>query len=224
MDSADRAASPAWERRALDRSLSEARQRQVARAHALVGAAKGLASARGSADFTVSEVAERAGVSLRTFYRQFSTKEDLLVALFEEEARRGADLLAEAMNGVRSPLERLERYLVGLWTLMATGSGYASLLVREHLRLAEHRPRELREALGPLVGLLEDTLHDAAEAGEVRKIEPDEAVLVFSTVLAHVHTSILFGTEGDADRAGEGLWRFWKAALAPVHLPAGGSP
>lgn len=188
----------------------------MARAHALVKAARALAAERRSTEFTVLEVVERAGVSLRTFYRQFSSKDDLIVALFEEEARQGTSLLEEAMASLADPLARLERYIVGLWTLTATGSGYASTLVREHLRLGERHPAVLRQALSPLVNLLQQTLQAAADAGEIRPVEPTDAVLIISSVLAHVHASILIAPDDDQDRAASALWRIWKLALTPL--------
>jgi TetR/AcrR family transcriptional regulator len=206
---------PAWQHRSLDRSLGSIRERQAARAHALIRAARGLAGERDSVDFTVGEVAQRAGVPVRSFYRQFSGKDELLVALLEEEARQGADLLAEAMADLDAPLARLERYIVGLWTLMAAGSGYTSVLVREHLRLGERRPKDLRQALEPLVSLLRTTLDDAAAKGDVRPIDTNEAVLIFSTILAHVHAAILFVPEEAPGGSAEALWKFWKLALAP---------
>ncbi len=121
----------AWEDRALDRSFSAARNRSSTRARRLVDAARLLAAESGSSSFTVAEVAARAGVSLRSFYRHFSGKDDLLLALFEEELQLGAKLLSEALGPARSPLERLRLYVVGLSGFVVTGSGYASLLVRE---------------------------------------------------------------------------------------------
>ncbi|HVA08485.1 MAG TPA: TetR/AcrR family transcriptional regulator, partial [Acidimicrobiales bacterium] len=198
----------AWEDRALERSLSAARDRSSTRARQLVDAARLLAAESGSSSFTVAEVAARAGVSLRSFYRHFSGKDDLLLALFEEEAQLGAKLLSEALGPARSPLERLRRYVVGLSGFMVTGSGYASLLVREHLRLAERRADELRVALAPLVDMLEVELTAAAADGDIRAVDRHDAIIVFSLILSHVHGAILFAPEDDTDADSERLWEF----------------
>lgn len=206
-------APASWEDRALNRSLAGARDRSSARAHQLVNAARALASERGSSEFTIAEVAALAGVSLRSFYRQFSGKDELLLALFEEEARLGAELLRAAVGEATGPLDQLRSYVVGLCGLLVTGSGYASLLVREHLRLGERRPDELRMALACLIDLLEDQLTAAAAAGEIRPVDRHDAVIVFTAVLAHVQSAILFAPGEDAEASPQRLWEFCRAAL-----------
>ena len=48
-----------------------------------------------SKDFTVQEVVERSGQSLRSFYQYFAGKYELLLALFEESVRSTAEHLAD---------------------------------------------------------------------------------------------------------------------------------
>lgn len=207
--------APSWEDRALDRSLAAARDRSSARAHRLVDAARDLAAESGSSAFTVADVATRAGVSLRSFYRHFSGKDDLLLALFEEESRVGAALLADAIGEAGDPLERLRRYTVGLFGYVVTGSGYASLLVREHLQLGERRSDEMRVALTPLLDLLDAELTAAAAAGEVRAVDRHDTIIVFALILSHVHAAILFAPGEDVATQAARLWAFCRAALAP---------
>jgi AcrR family transcriptional regulator len=203
-----------WEDRALGRSLGAAVDRSSATARRLVDVTRELAASQGSADFTMADVAARAHVSLRTVYRQFAGKDDLLLALFEEESAVGAVLLAQEMDA-GSTDDRLRRFVVGLCGLLMTGSGYASLLVREHLQLGDRRPDELRAALGPLVDLLEAELVAAALAGAVRPVDRHDAVVVFTTVLAHVHAVLLFSPDDGPVEAAERLWAFCAAALRP---------
>lgn len=210
--SSDHSVAPAvWEERVLDRSLGDARNRLSASARRLVDAARALAGERGSTEFTVAEVADRAGVAVRSFYRQFGGREELVLALFEEEARQGADILAEALRPVPEPLERVHRYVVELCGLLVTGSGYASLLVRECLRIGEHRPDELRAALAPMVDLLEAELHAAAAAGSMRAVDRHDAVVLFTSLLAHVHVRVLAPEIGE--HAAERMWAFFRSAL-----------
>ena len=184
------------------------------RARRLVAAARLLAAESGSSNFTVSDVADRAGVSLRSFYRHFPGKDDLLLALFEEEARLGGELLEEAMGPATNPLERLRRYIVGLSGFMVAGSGYASLLVREHLRLSERRAEELRLALAPLVDMLETELAAVASAGDIRAVDRRDTIIVFSLILSHVHNAMLLAPNVGSEDGSERLWEFCLAALA----------
>jgi TetR/AcrR family transcriptional regulator len=214
VSSADAAGGAAWADRAAERSLASARQRSASRAHRLVAAARELAAERGSSEFTVAEVTARADVALRTFYRHFAGRDELLLALFEEEARQGAELLQASVAAEGStPVEHLRGYVVGLCRLLDVGSGYASLLVREYLRLGESHPRELQVALAPIVDVLDEQLQAAAASGDLRAVDRHDAVVVFTAVLAHVHASVLF-TEGEpSELSAERLWEFCYAAL-----------
>src|SRR5437016_7632098 len=87
-----------WQARALHRSLEPARTRSVERMERLVAAARELANETGTAAFTVTQVTERAGLSLKSFYRCFPGKDELLIALLEEDSRLGAAILAEAID------------------------------------------------------------------------------------------------------------------------------
>jgi AcrR family transcriptional regulator len=206
-------APPGWEDRALERSLAAARGRSSARARRLVDAARRLV-AGGSTTFTIADVAAEAGVSLRTFYRYFAGRDGLLLALIEEDARTGAAVLDDACGAVESPLGRAQCCVVTLCALVVTGSGYAGLLVREHLRLAEEHPEELRAALGPLLDAIEAKLAAAAATGALRAVDRFDAATVLSLVLTHVQNAALV-TPGQA-AAGGRVWRFCRAALAPI--------
>ena len=73
-----------WEQRMLERSLDGARVQALARSGEFVHAALALLEEEGSVEFTVQDVVQRSGGSLRRFYQLFSSKDDLVLALFEE--------------------------------------------------------------------------------------------------------------------------------------------
>src|ERR1700690_3489220 len=75
--SPDGAAPAGWQDRALDRTLADATT---------------------SAAFTVAQIAARAGLSLKSFYRCFPGKDELLLALIEDDSRIGARALAERVG------------------------------------------------------------------------------------------------------------------------------
>src|SRR2546421_12622709 len=99
----------AWRARALDRSLEPAAARSMERLERLLKATPELADANEDASFTVAEVAERARVSLKSFYRSVTGQDDLLLALLEEETRTGAAMLRAALDRTTDPKARLER-------------------------------------------------------------------------------------------------------------------
>src|SRR5215471_15549283 len=79
----DDASIPAWKRQSMQRSLRSARARVHARSDRFVAAATRLLREKGSTDFTVQDVVDRSRMSVRTFYKYFGSKEDLLIAVCE---------------------------------------------------------------------------------------------------------------------------------------------
>ena len=183
-----------WRARALDRSLEPAATRSMERLERLLAATRELADANEDASFTVAEVAERAGVSLKSFYRSFSGKDDLLLALLEEESRTGAAMLGAALDRTADPDARLERYVRSLFKLARHAPGYSRVLVREHRRLSVERPAELAAALAPLVGLLEEEIDAAAPVPDAGRA----AEIVFAVLLDGLADVTLAGRDSKA--------------------------
>ena len=203
-----------WRERALARSLEAPRARSVERIERLVAAARDLANETGAASFTVHQVTERSGLSLKSFYRCFAGKDDLLVALLEEDSRLGASILADIVDRASGPEARLEAYVTGVFALLTHEGalGYAGVLVREHRRLSEAQPDELARAIAPMVGVLIAQVSAAAEAGAISSDDPTrDAATIFALVLEGIH-DVTLGRVDALDQA-EYLWRFCRAAL-----------
>ena len=88
--------------------------------------------------------------------------------------------------------------------------GYASVLVREHRRLSEHYPLELRVALAPLVELLAE--HIAAATNTPRSATRD-AETMFRVILQGID-DVVVGRDTDANEQAEYLWRFCWGGLS----------
>jgi AcrR family transcriptional regulator len=205
-------AVPAWRDRALRRSLDPAATRSMARLERLLDAVRELTDEADDASFTVAEVSTRAGVSLKTFYRSFASKDDLLLALLEEDSRTGAAMLTSALEQASAPVARLERYVVSLFKLAQMAPGYARVLVRQYRRLGTDRPRELAAALGPLVELLERQIDAAAATGAASPGDPARAAeIVFALLLDGLADVTLAGRESGEVAAS--VWCFVAGGL-----------
>ncbi|MGI8796266.1 MAG: TetR/AcrR family transcriptional regulator [Acidimicrobiia bacterium] len=190
-------------------------ERSLARSERLIDAARDLATETASAGFTVAQVAERARASLKGFYACFPGKDDLLLGLLEEDSRVGATLVAEQVARHDDPVDRLRAYVHGLFSLVAHPGalGYVGVLVREHRRLGEERPDDLRAALAPLVDLLASELATAAAARRAAAPDPGrDAETIFGLLLAGVH-EVTLGRRDPSDQAAY-LWRFCWLGLA----------
>src|ERR1035438_1791479 len=110
-DEAD-AGGQSWREQAVSRSLDTARVRAEVRVQRFLDAATELFNSSSGKEFTVQEVVERSGQSLRSFYQYFGGKHDLLLALFEESVQTTAGQLQERLAGTEGGLERLHCFVV----------------------------------------------------------------------------------------------------------------
>ncbi|HUY22768.1 MAG TPA: TetR/AcrR family transcriptional regulator [Acidimicrobiales bacterium] len=184
----------------------------------LVEAARELVWDAEGPTFTVNQVVAGAGTSLKGFYRCFPGKDELLVALFEDDARRGAAALAAMVGGEPDPVERLRLAVVGLFRFITVDGRlpYAAALVREHLRLAESHPDQLRAVLEPFVDVFEGAVADAQARGRVRAGDARrDARTLFHLVVSHLHALICHQIDDPPTAVAEDLWAFCSAALRP---------
>src|SRR5262245_4571992 len=107
-----------WQDRALDRTLADARARDVERMERCVAAARELATETSSAGFTVAQIAERARLSLKSFYRCFPGKDELLLALLEDDSQIGARVLAQRVGERGTPEAALHACVTELFVLV----------------------------------------------------------------------------------------------------------
>jgi AcrR family transcriptional regulator len=166
-----------WRELAVARSLDPARARAEQRVQRFLDAALDLMHNASGKDFTVQDVVERSGQSLRSFYQYFAGKHELLLALLEESVRSTAGHLQEVVDQVDDPRERLHRFVVEHYLLCrpaprtrsARKSGPAPVAMAEFgQKLLTEHPREAARAFVPVVSLFERLLDDAAAAGAIR--------------------------------------------------------
>jgi AcrR family transcriptional regulator len=188
----------------------------------LVDTARRLMWQSGGPGFTVNQVVMGSGTSLKSFYRLFSGKDELLVALFRDDARIGAESLAALVDEHADPTDRVHTAVIGLFRFI-TADGqlpYAAALVREHLRLAESRPAELRSVLAPFVELFTRELADAQSASVLRRGDAArDARTLFHLVISHLHALVCHQIDDPPRQVAEDLWAFCAAALRPGVRP-----
>ncbi len=206
-----------WERRSADRVLEGSRERVLERSRRIVRAASELVAEQGFEAVTLRAVLERTGLSRRAFYDRFDGKDELLLAVFEETFRLAAEQLRERIASEDDPLERLRLLLDQMirGAHAADGAKVSIAMSREHLRLADSQPRELRQALEPLTRLMAEQLAEGMERGQVRPADPYElAVMVHNLVSATVHTELLGSTgESNPEQTSATVWEFCRRAV-----------
>jgi AcrR family transcriptional regulator len=206
---------PAWKQQSVERSLQAARGRAQARSDRFVAATLELMNERGSTDFTVQDVVDRAKMSIRTFYNFFASKDDLLVAVHETIlASEVTPRLRAACEKESDPIKRVRVYIEAIYELTSNTNPVNRALTTYSNRLKETRPEELARAFRPQIDLVEQLVRDAAATGRLQthlSIE-SAAHLLHHTVLSAVHNRIL-GTEAGGHITADELWSFCASGL-----------
>lgn len=225
-------APQSWRELAVARSLDSARTRAENRVQRFLDAALELMNENtASKDFTVQEVVERSGQSLRSFYQYFGGKHELLLALFEESVRSTAESLREKVAAETDPLARLHCFVVEHFRLcrpVRKGKGPKNLpapvLVEFAQQLLTAHPAEAARAFVPVVALLRELLADAQAAGAIRpELRIDSiAGTILEAVMFNAFSATIGGTpvEPDGVDAAEELWDLFFNGLAASAKPA----
>jgi AcrR family transcriptional regulator len=223
------AGEASWRDRAVERSLRTARAKAVSRSDAFIRTAIEILSETGRTDFTVQELVERSKTSLRSFYQHFSSKDELLLALFEEiitgstaQWRRDVAGL-EPLAGLRLLLDRVYGR-----TGKEVGAGINRALSVYHLQLAESRPTDYARVLAPLRDLVQDLVVAGAAAGVVRTdIEPETlALMMMQTMVGSARVRTLGAELAGGALDSDTLWAFCLTGLqgGAVRSPVADAP
>ncbi|WP_051194199.1 TetR/AcrR family transcriptional regulator [Nocardia jiangxiensis] len=203
---------PAWADRAAARSraVRRSRVRSIEQAQAIVAAARRLLQIEGTT-LTTQELSKEAGIALQTFYRHFSGKDQLLLAVFEDLIAERAAEVEETARAMPDPVARLHYYVVrSLRSLQGDdgGSG-ARFITAEHWRLYQLFPSEMARANQPFADLVEQELRAAARAGLLRPTDPAaDAWLAMKLVMSVYHHYSFAPAPNDIDDIAEKLWTF----------------
>jgi AcrR family transcriptional regulator len=206
-----------WRERAIERSLRNARARAVTRSDRFIAAASELLQETGRTDFTVQEIVERSKMSLRSFYQHFASKDELLLALFEELIVEWVDRLRSDVFSFDDPVDRLRAVVLGMYgTVQGRESAPSRALTIYHLRLAETHPSEFAHALAPQIDLLMEVIESGVASGQFRQdIEPAQmAMLLTQTLVSTLHMSVLGAHWASTPVSEDALWLFCFGGIA----------
>jgi AcrR family transcriptional regulator len=203
---------------AVARLLDTARTRAESRVQRFLDAALELMQDRAGKEFTVQEVVERSGQSLRSFYQYFDGKYELLLALFEESVRATAELIRAGFREEDDELQRLHWFVVEYVRLcrplepQAPGQKpLAPVMVEFAQQLLTAHPKEAARAFAPLVSLFGEVLDEATAAGVINPALPRAIVVgvVLEAIMFNTFSSTIGGSaaHADIDKKPELLWQ-----------------
>ncbi|MEY8015333.1 hotdog fold thioesterase [Mycobacterium servetii] len=139
---------------------------EVTRGDRFIKTAVAILGETGRTDFTVQEVVTRSRTSLRAFYQHFSSKDELLLALFERTIAQSAQTWraeTAAMDSTAALKLVLDR--ISQKPESTTQDSLNRALTLYNQNLAETRPREYARVLSPLHQLIRDVVGQGITEG-----------------------------------------------------------
>lgn len=118
-----------------------------------------VAASKGLAGVSIADVVREAGVSKRTFYEHFESKEACFLELYRAVSKNALKSLRDSVSADRPWQQQLEQALQAYLSHMAANPELLRTLFIEihHLGAAGERAR--REVMDALAGFMMDTLH-----------------------------------------------------------------
>jgi AcrR family transcriptional regulator len=178
--------------------LADARARMY---HDLIfDAAESVFGRHGYDKASMQEISEEAGVSLKTVYATFESKQELFDDITEVRATAFYAAIAEALEGDDDPRERLARATLAYATYLFEHEDW--LRIHLHGRIAwAFRPKDPKTAARWDLGreTFSKLLRDGMEQGVFYDGDPDELALLVQTVMQVVVGRAMLAGETDAD-------------------------
>ncbi len=162
----------------------------------LTAAALALFDEQGYDATTVAEIAERAGLSKRTFFRHFEDKREVLFGGSEELVRRWTEAVASAPAGA-APLSAVAAAFGSLAGMFEERHAFARVRARVVEANPELQERELIK-LQTLAGAVADALR-------ARGVKANEAVLAAQAGVTVFHVAFARWVAQDDPAAFRGL-------------------
>ncbi|HET6950053.1 MAG TPA: TetR/AcrR family transcriptional regulator [Acidimicrobiales bacterium] len=150
----------------------------------LLDAAFEVIRAKGYGAATVADILGEAGLSTRSFYRHYASKDDLLHALFRRDAERFAEVVRARVQAETDPVRALD-----VWIDEILGFGFERTRTKRAAVIGSATaegtlpPEELRRALQLLVEPLATVLATGRADGSFPAADPERDAALVSTVV-----------------------------------------
>ena len=200
----------------VERSLEPHRLRSEREVEALVGAALRVMRRKGYAAATVADVLREADLSTRAFYRQFRSKEELFLAVFERDSALSSRRMQKRLDELPNARARLLGWIDEVLSLGfdLSRARRTRVLAHEAASLRGAHPAEFvaihRAVYEPLIRILGEGLED----GTFPDTHPEEdARSIHAVCWALVQEQLAGAGTSDAANARNHVLRFCSSAL-----------
>ena len=158
-----------------------ARKRVGNKRERITAAAGRLFGERGYHNTTTAEIAEAAGVAAGTIYIYFESKEELLVAVFEEFLSMHMDRLRAAVAAERDPVEKIRTLLRQGFQLMEDNPESAKIFLSQLRQSTEMIKMVAKRSSRAYLDIIESILAEGVRNGVCREVD------------IHIAATMIFG-------------------------------
>lgn len=207
-----------WQQRTIDRRLSTARARALARSSRFLATALELVEESGKADFTIQKLIDRSNLSLRAFYQHFAGKEELMLALYENVTSQFTEDIRHEVAAADGPMEQLEAFCRGVLSRAESSEAVGGrVMTIYNLSLEIERPADFAKVWEPHLKLLTKIITSCARAGLVRTdLTPAQLTTLLNATLTALAQIGVFHLGGKGTKLTEDqLWAWCKQAVTP---------
>ncbi|MCK4510250.1 TetR/AcrR family transcriptional regulator [bacterium] len=157
-----------------------ARKRVGNKRERIIAAAAKLFGEKDYHDTTTAKIAESAGVAAGTIYIYFRSKEELLVAVFEEFLGRHMDRLREGVEKEKTPKDKLMRLLTLGLELMQDNPDSARIFLSQLRQSTKMITVVVKRSSRAYKDIIEEILTECARQGVCRNVNvPAAASMLF---------------------------------------------
>ncbi|MCK5757234.1 MAG: TetR/AcrR family transcriptional regulator [Mycobacterium sp.] len=207
-----------WQERTIERRLSSARARALARSSRFLATALELVEESGRADFTIQTLIDRSNLSLRAFYQHFAGKDELLLALYENVTSQFTENIRQEVSAADGPMEQLEAFCRGVLSRAESSEAVGGrVMTIYNLSLEIERPDDFAKVWEPHLRLMTKILTACAREGLVRDdLTPAQLTTLLNTTLTALAQIGVFHLGGKSTKLTEDqLWAWCKQAVSP---------
>jgi AcrR family transcriptional regulator len=202
--------------RAVERTVAGRRAEYGAEMRRIVETTFELIERTGSLDPSIREILTETGLSTQAFYRYFSSKDELMLALLDDGRRRLVETLQRRMARSSDPSEQVRAWIAGVVAQAANSAAAARTRpwVLSEQRLGDLFPDEQRASVELLLGLLVDPvsrLRGSKKGGDANA--HIVAAMIYQLTFAVLRTHLVAGTKPGTDE-GRSLVEFCLRGIA----------
>jgi AcrR family transcriptional regulator len=208
--------------RAVTRRLDPARARVEQQVNEFIDAGFALIDEKGSAEFTIQELLQRTNQSLRGFYQCFASKDELLLALFEDSVHEQVDDLQRCVDREHEPIARLRAFTIRLYEWCDPSPAARAPGRHDHRPVAEFavqlglvHPQPVEAVMVPIFELLVRLVEEAVAAGVVEVDDVGKAAALIQRVVMYHWFADRLVHDPRRRITAEDTWNFCVRALTP---------